>query len=105
MKEASVNLREAKLLLTEASAIDNRVVSDIAVKAWAAALDGITYEEASAALNEHRKASTEYVQPAHIVKLVKADRRARTWDAANSRPFPPPGKRYAVDVIESLDLE
>lgn len=100
-----MNLREAKILLIEASAIDNRVVSDIAAKAWASALADVSYAEASAALVEHRRESTEYVQPAHIVRIVKKHRFEARWDDKNRRPVAPSGKRYAVDVIEMGELE
>lgn len=100
-----MNLREAKMLLVEASAIDNRVVSDIAVKAWAAILSDVPYKEASKALIVHRANSTEYVQPAHIVRIVKKRRFDERWDDTKRRPIAPAGKRYAVDVIEMGELE
>lgn len=94
---------EAKKLLIEASAIDNRVVSDLAVVAWQEALAGISYLQAREALIEHRRTSTEYLQPAHIIALAR--KLVRRADNGIARPPAPVGKTYAVDVIEYGELE
>ena len=99
----TVDFRETKLLLAEASAVDNRVVSDIAVAAWCDILCDIRFEAARVALREHRRTSTEYLQPAHILALAK--KHVQRTDRGLARPPAPPGKRYAVDVIEYGELE
>lgn len=95
--------RETKMLLIEASAVDNRVVSDPAVMAWADILEGVDYQDARKAMLEHRRSSTEYLQPAHIIALVK--KQMPSTDRGISRPPAPEGRRYAVDVIEMGVLE
>jgi len=62
-----VNKVEVAKLLTRASAVDNRVVTEETVAAWHEVLEGVRYDAAVEAVNEHFKTSTEYLMPAHII--------------------------------------
>lgn len=62
-----MNKVEVAKLLTRASAIDNRIVTEEKVEAWFEVLARVPYEYAVAAVNDHFKESTEYLLPAHIV--------------------------------------
>ncbi|WP_213816263.1 hypothetical protein [Glaciihabitans sp. dw_435] len=72
-----MNEMQTAQLLIVASAIDNRIVSDPAIVAWHQILQDFEYSDLSAALTEHRRSSTEYVTPAHLVAIVKRTRQAR----------------------------
>jgi len=63
--------REVEQLLIIASGIDRRQISEPMILAWYDALADMPYPVAVAALREHRRESTEYVQPAHIVARAR----------------------------------
>lgn len=69
-------MRDADMarLLTIAAAIDHRDLSGVAgkaaVAAWMQAIGDLGYEECVEALGMHRRSSTEYLQPAHVARLV-----------------------------------
>jgi hypothetical protein len=74
-----MKLNEAEKLLIEMSAIDNRIVSDLSITAWAEVLGGMTYADARAALLEHRRTSSEYVTPAHLIAIGTPKRDPDAW--------------------------
>lgn len=69
-------MRDADMarLLTIAAAVDHRDLSGVAgkaaVAAWMQAIGDLEYEECVEALGMHRRSSTEYLQPAHVARLV-----------------------------------
>lgn len=67
-----MNKAETAKLLAVASAVDNRNVTPPMVEAWHEAVWSVSYEDARLALAQHRRSSTEYLQPAHIVQLAEA---------------------------------
>lgn len=75
--------RQVHELLIRASAIDNRIVSDVAIAGWQAVLDlapDVTIDDACAALAEHfRDRPDVWLKPGHIVTGARAiaGRRAR----------------------------
>jgi hypothetical protein len=79
---------EAQVLLSMASAYDNRKPDADAAKAWAAALDGLRFDDCRAALIEHYKASAEWLMPSMIRTAVKRMRRDRVL-AYGMLPDPP----------------
>jgi hypothetical protein len=94
-------------LLTAASAYDNRKPNPAAVMAWgkAAELERWTFEEAMAALHAHYAVSTEFVMPAHITALIKAERQDRAmrqeFAALEEAPADPAtAERIAVIIDE-----
>jgi len=68
---------EAQVLLSMASAYDNRKPDPDAAKAWAAALDDLRFEDCRAAVIEHYKTSTEWLMPAMVRATVKRIRAKR----------------------------
>lgn len=73
-----MNHREVAAFIAVASAIDSRKSGDLVVNAWHDAIGQYEAAEALAALSHHRKTSTEYLMPAHIIRIIEENRR-RTW--------------------------
>lgn len=96
-----MNQQDAFKLLARASAIDNRIVTDLAAAVWSDTLPNLTYEEASDLMNEFRRDNPDvYLTPGHLVKQ-KRIRLARVREQRGPHPLPPAGQRWAVDVIEN----
>ncbi|PCN46989.1 hypothetical protein Csp2054_14190 [Curtobacterium sp. 'Ferrero'] len=85
-----MNQTEVAKLLTVASAIDNRTVSDEQVIAWHAALRHLPFEVAQEALVRHFRDSTEYLLPGHISKQAKVIRAEQEREARIRRQIEPP---------------
>lgn len=74
------------------------------VQTWWEILGHLPLGDALNALLIHRRESTEYVQPAHIIKLVARVRRERRIEEARNRPAitasprtaPPPDFRAQI---------
>lgn len=77
-----MNREETAHLLGLIALGDNRQLSNELTAYWHGLLPDIRLEDAVQAVAIHRRESTDYLQPAHIVKLVRAER-ARRIDAAN----------------------
>lgn len=61
------------MLLAEAAVIDHRVVTEETVSEWLQIVpEDVTVAEARGALLTHRRESSEYLVPAHIVAGVRA---------------------------------
>lgn len=75
-----MNLAECSELLTIASVIDSRTVARETVTVWHQAIGHIDLDVAMAALNLHRQESTEYLQPAHIIRLAYRVKEKRAVD-------------------------
>lgn len=58
-------------LLALAATVDNRIVTREMVGGWMAAIGDLDFEASVRALHEHRRSSTEYLQPAHIAAIVR----------------------------------
>lgn len=69
--------REAAVLLTKLAAYDNRQPSEAAARAWAEVLIDVDLQEALDAVPEHFRQSTDWVMPAHILRIVEDHRRER----------------------------
>ncbi|MCD1287314.1 MULTISPECIES: hypothetical protein [unclassified Brevibacterium] len=72
-----MRLSEAGELLALISAYDNRNTSEEVSAAWYDLLTPYTLHEAKHAAKKHFHESTDYLMPAHIVRIIKAERRAR----------------------------
>lgn len=95
---------EAQVLLSMAAAFDNRKPDPDAAKAWAAALDGLPFEDCRAALIEHYANTTDWIMPAHITTIVKR-RRAKRISQADIPPPPNPDDpaAYIADLKASRE--
>lgn len=72
-----MRLSEAGDLLALISAYDNRNLTAEVSAAWFDLLHPYTLAEAKHAVKKHFFDSTEYLMPAHVVKIIKAERKAR----------------------------
>lgn len=68
---------EAQVLLSMASAFDNRKPDPDAARAWSAVLDDLRFEDCRDALIEHYKTSTDYLMPVMIRTAVRRIRSKR----------------------------
>ena len=69
-----MNLSETTLVLAKAQAYDNRTVGAANVAAWQEVLADIGLDEALAAVTDHFKNSTDYLQAAHIIRFHESGR-------------------------------
>lgn len=79
---------QTALLLAKAQLVDNRTVDEYVIEAWHEIVAPLDYDDAMAALTEHRRTSTEYLTPAHIVAGVRAIRKARLDRGTNAEGIP-----------------
>jgi hypothetical protein len=95
--------RETEMLLVRASAIDHRAVNDMIVVAWQEVLADVSYQDGVLALVEHRRSQPGvYLEPGHLVQALRVARQ-RHRELNGIHPPPPPGKRWAVQVIEDSE--
>lgn len=76
-----MNLTETARLLSKAALIDARTVDQPTVAAWQEVLADVEYRLALEALTLHRRESTEWVTPAHIIAGVRKVKAARSAQA------------------------
>lgn len=84
-----MDTREVHRLLVQASAIDGRIVTDLAVGAWVdtRGIASVDLDEAIAALNMHRAEKPGvWLEPGHILANVRRVREERDRDARRRRP-------------------
>lgn len=80
---------EATGLLAVAAAFDNRKPDEAAAHAFAAALEGLRFDDCRQAIIEHYRTSTDWLMPAMIRTAV---RRIRSKRISEHPPLiPPPG--------------
>jgi hypothetical protein len=80
-----MNNEAAAKLLAIVAAVDNRNTDLVSVQVWADALHGLDPDDCLQAIREHRRESTEYLTPAHVVaraRQIMLDRRNRENAAA-----------------------
>ena len=79
-----MDAREANFLLTKAGLVDGRQPSVERADAWAEILEEVSFEDGLWALREFHRTSAEWVQPAHLIDLLRA-RKTREQDAERRR--------------------
>lgn len=73
-----MNIIETGKLLAVIGVVDRRQsASEAEIMAWQDLLADINYDDAEAAVREHRRTSTDWIQPAHVIAGVKKIRAAR----------------------------
>lgn len=96
-----MNLDDIKRLLAQAAARDARQPSHAMAMAWSIDLDGMTVDEATEAINRHKRESTAYLEPAHIwahVRVIRDERRKGTSaPLALAKYAPPPAEQRAIN--------
>lgn len=81
---------ETAKILAKAALIDNRRIDRETVEAWHEVIGHVDYDVAMAALTIHRRTSSEYLLPAHIIANLRKAREQRTLDANRMRALDPP---------------
>lgn len=81
-----MNAFEMKRLLAKISLGDNRQVDQLVIDDWMETIGHLDYPAAYEAVVEHRRESTEYLQPGHITQIV--NRRAPVAALTMSPPAP-----------------
>lgn len=98
-----MNKIDVAKLLTRASAVDNRVVTEETVEAWFELLQDVHYPAAVDAVLEHFKTSTEYLLPGHIVAGAKRVMDRLERDARRDAIMNPQSERnLAIEEAEAL---
>ncbi|MCI4012356.1 hypothetical protein [Brevibacterium sp. ZH18] len=72
-----MRLSETGELLALISAYDNRNFNKETTAAWYDLLGPYTLAEAKHAVKKHYNESTDWLMPAHVVRIIKAERKAR----------------------------
>lgn len=123
-----MNEPETRMILAQATALDNRNVTDAMVALWYEIFRGYEYGEVKWALMQHARTSTEYLTPAHLAQIV--NRKREEWQMMNpdgvksndewldferqaelvaeqirARRAANPNERYAVDVMDDYTLK
>jgi hypothetical protein len=72
-----VNIGETARILAKAQLVDNRQITELVIKEWHEVIGHLFYEDAYNAVTEHRRTSTEYLLPGHVVAGARRAREAR----------------------------
>lgn len=89
-------------LLGKAALVDNRTVDQLTIEAWHEVIGHLDYDDAMTALTEHRRTSTDYLQPAHIVAGVAKVRRARADRGTAAEGVPDADPDDVAGYLEAL---
>lgn len=73
-----MNISETAAVLAKIRLIDNREVNELVIREWHDAIGHLAYADAIEAVREHRRTSTDYLQPAHLTGLAAQARPAQT---------------------------
>jgi hypothetical protein len=95
-----VNREEAAKLLALIALGDNRQTTTELAAYWHGLLQDIRLDDATQAVAIHRRESTEWLQPSHIIRIVRAER-AKRIDAANII-YEPIGEETARDCLARI---
>ena len=81
---------EVAQLLAKAALIDNRRIDAATVEAWHEVIGHVPYDVALTALTIHRRTSSEYLMPAHIIANLRKARDQQAVEANRMRALDPP---------------
>jgi len=68
-----MNIHETARFLQRVTLLDNRQVDESVILHWQSLLDRYELGECIRALETHSRNSAEYLMPAHIIRIVKAE--------------------------------
>lgn len=71
-----MNAEELTVLLARIQVLDNRQVDELTIQAWGPLMAHVSYADAVEAVSSHFVESTDYLQPAHIHRRIRARYRA-----------------------------
>lgn len=83
-----MNIQETAAVLAKIKLIDNREVTELVIREWHDIINGLEYADAITAVREHRKKSTDYLLPGHVVAGAWRAKEARERDARKTRALP-----------------
>lgn len=94
-----MNAFEMKRLLAKISLGDNRQVDQLVIDDWMETIGHLDYRSAYEAVVQHRRESTEYLQPGHITRIVNqhAPRQAITMSPEAPSSCPGGTHRWLAD--------
>lgn len=95
-----MNLQETGTLLTFIAELDNRRFTEETAISWHKIIGRYGFDEARRAVEEHFTNSTEWLMPAHLVRIMKSKRRARLDQFANINP----NRIDGADVAQELKV-
>lgn len=72
-------------VLTKIQIVDNRNVDKLVLAEWLHAIGHLDYRDAIESVAHHRRSSTEYLTPAHVVAGVRTVRAARAAEDRKAR--------------------
>lgn len=81
-----MTLTETAKVLGLIGVVDNRNVDQATIAAWHDLIGPLDFDDALAAVRDHRRVSTAYLLPAHVIGGVRSIRAARL--AAQPDPLP-----------------
>lgn len=81
-----MRIAETAKVLTLIAVVDRRAVDEVTIAAWHDLIGHLPFDDACEAVRRHRRTSTEYLLPAHVVAGVRDLRRGRL--AAHPDPLP-----------------
>lgn len=96
-----MNFADTGKLLAFIGAVDRRIPGDAEIAAWQELLEDINLDDALNAVREHRRTSTDWIQPAHILNGVKKARSKRI-DTADTTLEAFPNEVEGVSYLDEL---
>ncbi|MBT8161030.1 MULTISPECIES: hypothetical protein [Arthrobacter] len=81
---------ETAKILAKAALIDNRKIDRETVEAWHEVIGHVPYDIAMAALTIHRRTSSDYLVPAHIISNLRKARELHALEVNRLRALDPP---------------
>ncbi|UVK61378.1 helicase loader [Microbacterium phage Gingerbug] len=92
-------------LLAIIATFDNRRVEDSTIAAWSAVFEGLpwTFEQCRRAVVKHFRDSTDYLQPAHVIRGARIERDEEEREERRQRALNPPPREYGAPKPENFD--
>jgi len=96
---------EVTRLLAIIATFDNRRVEESTIAAWAAVFDGTpwTFTQCRQAVVKHFRESTDYLQPAHVIRGARIVRDEEEREERRQRALMPPERVVGAPRPENFD--
>lgn len=96
---------EVVRLLSIIATFDNRRVEDSTIAAWASVFDGTrwTFDQCRQAVIRHARNSTEYLQPAHVIRGARIIRDEEETEERRQRALNPPPREVGAPKPADFD--
>lgn len=96
-----MNIIETGKVLAAVAAVDRRQVGESEIAAWHELLESVGLDDALDAVREHRRTSTDWIQPAHILRFVTRLKQKRI-DVADATLEAFPNEVEGVSYLDEL---